>query len=206
MYLWNRQITFDLGRWAEGVATTLAAVELFNSKSATHTDAWMPASVGAPNVMGLSSRLEAFAPFAEERAGLLADPDVLAAVAASGPCVTEVEDRLSRIIHVAGERGDVPAVFSAVAWQAHPHDLRAAVAWATEMADHVHAVHGHPVFVGASQWGLPNGLILGTSYDSLAEFEAAGDAIQAEGSFLDRIERSAGMAETIQSWVMRRVT
>jgi hypothetical protein len=55
-------------------------------------------------------------------------------------------------------------------------------------------------------WGTPNGITMIASYDSVAEFEAASDAIQAEGSFLDRMEAGAvGRAETIQSWVMRRI-
>ena len=206
MYLWNRRFTLDTGRWAEGVGAIMASIEVINSKSSHPVDAWMPASVGAPNTMALSARAEAFAPFAEENAARLGDPDVLAAISAAGPCITEVEDTLARIVHVAGDRGDVPAVFSGVSWQAHPHDLKAAIGWAVEMADHLNGVHGHPVIVGASQWGIPNGLMMGTSYGSLAEFEVASDAIQAEGSFLDRIQSSAGMADTLQSAVMRRVT
>ncbi len=206
MYLWNRRFTLDTGRWAEGVGAIMASVEVVNSKSSHPVDAWMPASVGAPNTMALSARAEAFAPFAEENAARLSDPDVLAVISTAGPCITEVEDTLARIVHVAGERGDVPAVFSAVSWQAHPHDLGSAIGFAIEMADHLHGVHGHPVIVGTSQWGRPNGLVMGTSYASLAEFEAASDAIVAEGSFFDRIQSAVGMAETIESAVMRRVT
>ncbi|MEC9000420.1 MAG: hypothetical protein VYC56_09095 [Actinomycetota bacterium] len=206
MYLWNRRFTLDTGRWAEGVGAIMASIEVINSASSYRLDAWMPASIGPANTMALSARTEAYAPFAEENAARLSDPDVLAAIAAAGPCITEVEDTLARIVHVAGERGDVPAVFSAISWQAHPHDLKAAIGWAVEMAEHVYGVHGHPTFVGSSQWGRPNGLMIGTSYESLAEFEAASDAIQAEGSFLDRIQNAVGMAETIESAVMRRVT
>ncbi len=206
MYLWNRQFILDPGRWAEGVGAILAAVEVINSKSDHHVDAWAPASVGAPNAIGLSARVEAYAPFAEANAERLADPDVLSAVAAVGPCLISVEDRLSRIVHVAGDRGDVPSVFSAIGWQAHPSDLKASLGFAVQMADFMHSVHGHAVFVGASQWGMPNGLVMGTSFDSLAEFEAASDAVQTEGSFLDRLEGAIGRAETIESWVMRRVT
>jgi hypothetical protein len=55
-------------------------------------------------------------------------------------------------------------------------------------------------------WGTPNGVTMVTNYDSLTDFETASDAIQEEGSFLDRLEGSVGRPETIQTWVMRRIT
>jgi hypothetical protein len=48
-------------------------------------------------------------------------------------------------------------------------------------------------------WGTPNGVTMVTNYDSLTDFETASDAIQEEGSFLDRLEGSVGRPETIQT-------
>ncbi len=207
MYLWNRQFYIDTGRWAEGVAALMAATEIINEKSEYHSDVWMPASVGPPNVLGISARLERYAPFAEERAAMLSEPDILASIAAAGPCITSVQDFLTRIVHTAGERGDVPVVCSMVNWQAHPADLKKALVFAIELADYQHSVGGQTVVVGSSVWGQPNGITMIGNFDSLADFESASDAIQAEGSFLDRLEAGAvGMAETIQTWVMRRAT
>jgi len=113
---------------------------------------------------------------------------------------------LSRIVHVAGERGDVPAVSSLVSWQTHPADLRASLTHAVGMADYLHGVHGAVTSVGSSAWGTPNGIVVVSGYDSIADFEAASNAVQAEGTFLDRMESAVGIAESIQSWVMRRIT
>ena len=45
-----------------------------------------------------------------------------------------------------------------------------------------------------------------SGYDSIADFEAGSNAVQAEGTFLDRMESAVGIAESGQSWLMRRIT
>jgi len=74
------------------------------------------------------------------------------------------------------------------------------------MVDHPHVPWDGGPLVGSSMWGTPNGVTMVTNYDSLTDFETASDAIQEEGSFLDRLEGSVGRPETIQTWVMRRIT
>ena len=44
------------------------------------------------------------------------------------------------------------------------------------------------------------------NYDSIAEFEAASDAVLTEECFLERLKGAVGRPETIQSGVMRRIT
>ncbi len=208
MYLWNRQFMFSPERFFEGIEALSAAIAYANTNSDYDFDIWMPAGVGTLGAAGVSSRVAEFAPFADDMAARAADPEFQALGRAIGPCLAQnPEDVLNRIVHVAGERGDVPAVSALIGWQAHPADLKKSIGFAVEMAEHQHGVHGQTVVVGSSMWGTPNGVMMVANYDSVAEFEEASNAIQAEGSFLDRMEAGAiGRAETIQSWVMRRVT
>jgi hypothetical protein len=207
MYLWNRQFVVSPARFWEGLEAISTAVAYSNSNSDYDFNIWLPAGVGTLGAVGISSQVVDFAPFADEMAARAADPEFQALGSAIGPCLAQnPEDILNRIAHVAGDRGDVPAVSALIGWQAHPADLKKAIGFAVEMAEYQHGVHGHTVAVGTSMWGTPNGITMIASYDSVAEFEAASDAIQAEGSFLDRMEAGAvGRAETIQSWVMRRI-
>jgi len=207
MYLWNRQFFVSPARFFEGLAAISEAVAYSNANSDYDFDVWVPAGVGTLGAVGISSRMAEFAPFADEMALRGADPEFQALGGAIGPCLAQnPEDILSRIVHVAGERGDVPAVSSLVSWQTHPADLRASLTHAVGMADYLHGVHGAVTSVGSSAWGTPNGIVVVSGYDSIADFEAASNAVQAEGTFLDRMESAVGIAESIQSWVMRRIT
>ena len=207
MYLWNRQFFVSPARFFEGLAAISEAVAYSNANSDSDFDVWVPAGVGTLGAVGISSRMAEFAPFADEMALRGADPEFQALGGAIGPCLAQnPEDILSRIVHVAGERGDVPAVSSLVSWQTHPADLRASLTHAVGMADYLHGVHGAVTSVGSSAWGTPNGIVVVSGYDSIADFEAASNAVQAEGTFLDRMESAVGIAESIQSWVMRRIT
>ena len=207
MYLWNRQFFLSPARFWEGLEAIAEAVAYSNTNSDYDFDVWVPAGVGTLGAVGISSRVAEFAPFADEMAVRGADPEFQALGSAIGPCLAEnPQDLLSRIVHVAGERGDVPAVSSLVSWQAHPADLRASLTHAVGMADYLHGVHGATTSVGSSTWGTPNGIVVITGYDSVADFEAGSNAVQAEGTFLDRMESAVGIAESIQSWLMRRIT
>ncbi len=207
MYLWNRQFMVSPSKFFEGLGAITEAVAYTNANTAFPMDVWMPASVGTIGAVGLSARVDDFATFADEQAGRMADPEFQRLAGAVGPCLAQnPEDLLMRIVHVAGDRGDVPAVSSLVSWQAHPADLKNSIGFAVGMADYQHGVHGNTVVVGSSMWGTPNGVTMVTNYDSVADFEAASDAIQEEGSFLDRLEGAVGRPETIQTWVMRRIT
>ena len=207
MYLWNRQFFVSPARFFEGLEAISEAVAYSNANSDYDFDVWVPAGVGTLGAVGISSRMAEFAPFADEMALRGADPEFQALGGAIGPCLAQnPEDILSRIVHVAGERGDVPAVSSLVSWQTHPADLRASLTHAVGMADYLHGVHGAVTSVGSSAWGTPNGIVVVSGYDSIADFEAASNAVQAEGTFLDRMESAVGVAESIQSWVMRRIT
>ena len=125
MYLWNRQFFLSPARFWEGLEAISEAVAYSNTNSDYDFDVWVPAGVGTLGAVGISSRVAEFAPFADEMALRGADPEFQALGSAIGPCLAEnPQDLLSRIVHVAGERGDVPAVSSLVSWQAHPADLR----------------------------------------------------------------------------------
>lgn len=75
------------------------------------------------------------------------------------------EHALWKIVHVAGERGEVPRVS----------------------------------VVGTSQWGRPNAVNMVINYDSVADFEASSNDIQAEGSFLERRKGAGGRPDSIES-------
>ncbi len=207
MYLWNRQFSLSPARFREGLEAISEAVAYSNANSDYDFDIWVPAGVGTLGTVGISSRVDEFAAFADEMALRGADPEFQALGGAIGPCLSQnPEDILSRIVHVAGERGDVPAITTLVSWQAHPAELRPSLAHAIGMADYLHGIHGATTSVGSSTWGTPNGIVIVSGYDSIADFEAGSNAVQAEGTFLDRMEGAVGIPESIQSWLMRRIT
>ena len=87
----------------------------------------------------------------------------------------------------------------------HPAELEGSIGFALGMADFQHELNVATV-VGASPWGRPNAVNMIFNYDSIAEFEAASDAVLTEESFLERLKGAVGRPETIQSGVMRRIT
>ena len=206
MYLWNRQFVVNPGRFFEGLSAIMEASAYTNSNLTYKTDVWTPALVGTVGAVGISSRVDDLAAFDEERTAMMSDPGFQEIAGRVGSCLAaNPEDTLWKIVHVAGERGEVPGVSAIVTWNADPADLEASIGFAVEMAEYQNGVHGKPVVVGTSQWGRPNAVNMVMNYDSVADFEAASNAIQAEGSFLERLKGAVGRPDSIESWVMRRV-
>ena len=207
MYLWNRQFVVDPGKFFEGGAGIVEVTEYLNSMGTHKSDVWLPAMVGTVGTVGVTTRTESLALFDEERSAAFSDAGFQEMAGRVGNCLAaNPEDTMWRIAHVAGERGDVPAVSSVVNWDAHPAELEGSIGFAIGMAEFQHELNGTTVVVGTSQWGRPNAVSMILNYDSIAEFEAASDAVLAEGSFLERLKGAVGRPETIQSGVMRRIT
>ena len=207
MYLWNRQFVVDPGQFFEGVAGIVEVTEYLNSTGSHKSDVWLPTLVGTVGTVGLTTRVESLAAFEQERSAAFSDAEFQEMAGRVGSCLAaNPEDTMWRIAHVAGERGDVPAVSSVVNWDVHPAELEGSIGFAIGMADFQHELNGTTVVVATSQWGRPNAVNMILNYDSIAEFEAASDAVLAEGSFLERLKGAVGRPETIQSGVMRRIT
>lgn len=102
------------------------------------------------------------------------------------------EDRLGEFIHGAGEITGPPAVAGIVTASMEVPQAGAAVAWAVSLADYNANLTGIPVAVVTSNFG-EYGTISWISYaESLAQFEAAGQKMNTDPGFIQRLGESKG--------------
>jgi hypothetical protein len=208
MFLWNRQITISPDSFNAGVAGLVDAVTHVNSVSDYEFSLWAPV-LGTLGQFGVSARCEDFGLFADEMAARGAgDETFRAKMDAMGSWMAgNPQDTLWNILHVAGEMGDVPNVCSVIRWQAAPIQLMSAVQFGIGMADYASGISGSTISVSASNYGYPNGICLIGAYDSVADFQEASLAVNADGGFAERLASSESVArpETIETALIRRI-
>jgi len=208
MFLWNRQLTIRPDSFKAGVAALVDGVAHVNSVSDYEFSLWAPV-LGTLGQFGVSARCEDFGPFADEMAERGASDEVFGAkLDAMGSCMAgNPQDTLWDVLHVAGEMGDTPNVCAVVRWQAAPHQLMSAIQFGIGMADYVSGISGSTTTVSATNYGYPNGICLITAYDSVADFQTASLAVNADGGFAELLaaSESVGRPETIESVLIRRI-
>ncbi len=207
MYIYNRQLTIKPDSLRAGSAALVDAVTHLNGSSSNQFALWQ-GLLGAPvGTFGASCRVESYSDFTDEVGRLYAEDEAYVdkVEIIGSHMVGNAEDSLWSVAHVAGEQGDVPNVCSVVRWQTEAKEFSAGVAFATEMADFFHSVHGAPISVSTSTWGVPFGIGLITGYDSMAHFETSTTASQSDPSFRERITRAVAIPGSNMHGVMRRI-
>jgi hypothetical protein len=193
MYLFTRRIVVSPAHVRAGMAHAIAMTEYVNQKTNLEVSLFQVLQ-GAPlGTLMFAYRTESFASSLESVDGLVGSDEYLAKIEdGAGYFVGNAEDRLARILHIAGEVAGPPAAASVVSAVVEVPQVAKAMAWSLELADYTADLSGVPVALLVSDFGQ-YGTVSWLSYgQSVAQLEQAQEKTNSDPGFLQRLSDSQG--------------
>jgi len=193
MYLFTRRIVVSPAHVRAGMAHAIAMTEYVNQKTNLEVSLFQVLQ-GAPlGTLMFAYRTDSFAASLESVDGLVDSDEYLAKIEEGAEYfVGNAEDRLGKILHIAGEVTGPPAAASVVSAVIDVPQVSKAMAWSLELADYTANLSGVPVALLVSDFGQ-YGTVSWLSYgQSVAQLEQAQEKTNSDPGFLQRLTDSQG--------------
>ncbi len=194
MYLFTRRIVVNPAHVRAGMAHAIAMTEYVNQKTNLEVSLFQVLQ-GAPlGTLMFAYRTDSFAASLESVDGLVDSDEYLAKIEQGAEYfVGNAEDRLGKILHIAGEVTGPPAAASVVSAVIDVPQASKAMAWSLDLADYTANLSGVPVALLVSDFGQ-YGTVSWLSYgQSVAQLEQAQEKTNTDPGFLQRLSDSQGL-------------
>jgi hypothetical protein len=193
MYLFTRQVVVNPLHIRAGMAHAIEMAGYVNQRTDLEVSLFQVLQ-GAPlGTLTFAYRTESFAASLESVDALASSDEYLEKVEeGAGYFVGIPEDRLAKILHIAGEVSGPPAAASVVSATVDVPQVSAAMSWSVELADYTVNLTGVPIAVLTSNYGQ-YGTVSWVSYgQSVAQLEQSQEKTESDPGFLQRLADSAG--------------
>lgn len=208
MYLWNRLMEPSPARFVDAAPTMVDAVNHVNEVSAYEFNLW--ATVLGRTGFGVSALCPDFGPFSDEMAARGLEDDVFRGkVSAAAACMQGTpEDSLWQVVHSVGDWPEAPAVLGNNIWQPlQSSNLLENVGWAMDLATYLGDTFGARAVVCTGGPGRALSVRVYHGYDSVADWQQRGAAMQADAGWQERMQAVTAIADgsTLDTGLYRRL-
>jgi hypothetical protein len=193
MYLFTRRLLISPSHYRAGMSHAVEMLGYINQKTNLEVSLFQVLQGEPLGTVTFAYRAESYAASLEATDELIGSDDYLKKVEKGAEyLVGNPEDRLGKILHIAGEVEGPPAAAAVVTATLDVPRAAEATKWAVEVADYSANLTGVPMAVVASNYGT-YGTVSWISYgQSVAQLEQADEKTNSDPGFLQRLADSAG--------------
>jgi hypothetical protein len=194
MYLFTRRVLVNPSHFRAGMAHAVEMLQYINQKADLEVSLFQVLQGEPLGTLAFTYRTESYAASLETVDELIGSDEYLKKVEkGSQYFIGNPEDRLGKILHIAGEVEGPPAAAGVVTATIDVPQAAAAIKWAVEIADYSANATAVPMAVVTSNYGS-YGTVSWISYgQSVAQLEEAEEKTNSDPGFLQRLADSAGL-------------
>lgn len=188
MYLYTRTDRMQFGKADEAVAFAIEAAAYVAEKTGNQVYTWSSV-FGAPlGTVTWSARLDSMAALGEMQDQLFADPGFADLGKRGAELMTgEISDSISQVLAATSDAA--PGAFaSVVTAQCAPGHIADAMAWGADILTTVGAITGLPSMMLRSMYGPFAGIGWVSGAASMADIDAANDAMAADATYIKKLD------------------
>lgn len=189
MYMTFRNMTAAPGKMPEAVMLLQRVAARLNSEHGGNFGVSMNVG-GDPSALALASPWASLGDYESARNSMLGDAEIQGAIRMAADLMTSAQDTIGRIQVAPGERSAYASVNTAMI---SLPNIAEAVGLAIEIAQYVTDSHGTQVGVITAITGPRAGLMWLSPADSLAGLGELGEALAADGTYMEFFKRSEGL-------------